>query len=93
VPQQLQHAVHVLGLGLSAGNHGGQNASRLGIAALFVEKFGAVPLKDPFAFTPKLPAWIDHEWLSGVIYYQIGSQRFWSNIGGRIASADQKWSK
>jgi hypothetical protein len=28
-----------------------------------------VPLKDPFAFTPTLPTWVDHEWLSGVIFY------------------------
>ncbi len=28
-----------------------------------------VPLTDPFAFTPTLPKWIDHEWLSGLIFY------------------------
>lgn len=28
-----------------------------------------VPLKDPFAFTPTLPTWVDHEWLSGVVFY------------------------
>jgi hypothetical protein len=30
-----------------------------------------VPLTDPFAFTPTLPKWIDHEWLSGLIFYAI----------------------
>lgn len=28
-----------------------------------------VPLTDPFAFTQVLPHWIDHEWLSGVVFY------------------------
>lgn len=32
-----------------------------------------VPLKDPFAFTQTLPMWVDHEWLSGVIFYVIAS--------------------
>lgn len=34
-----------------------------------------VPLVDPFAYSPTKPIWIDHEWLSGVIFYltnQIG---------------------
>jgi hypothetical protein len=30
---------------------------------------GAVPTRDPFAFTQKSSTWIDHEWLSGVIFY------------------------
>lgn len=30
---------------------------------------GSVPRVDPFAFTEKLPQWIDHEWLSGVVFY------------------------
>src|SRR4051794_584085 len=34
---------------------------------------GAVPLHDPFAFTSKHTMWIDHEWLSGVIFYWIAS--------------------
>ena len=46
--------------------------ARVGMGRL-VEKLGAVPLQDPFAFTEKLPMWIDHEWLSGVVFYQIGS--------------------
>jgi hypothetical protein len=37
-----------------------------------VEKLGYVPDQDPFAFTPKNPRWIDHEWLSGVVFYAIG---------------------
>lgn len=32
-----------------------------------------VPLKDPFAFTPTLPTWVDHEWLSGVVFYLIAA--------------------
>ncbi|MEN9846729.1 MAG: hypothetical protein RIS36_1876 [Pseudomonadota bacterium] len=32
-----------------------------------------VPLHDPFAFTPTLPTWVDHEWLSGVVFYLIAS--------------------
>ena len=31
----------------------------------------AVPLTDPFAFTKTLPMWIDHEWLSGLIFYLV----------------------
>ena len=32
-----------------------------------------VPLQDPFAFTPILQTWVDHEWLSGVVFYIIAS--------------------
>jgi len=32
-----------------------------------------VPLKDPFAFTPTLSTWVDHEWLSGVVFYLIAT--------------------
>ena len=31
------------------------------------------PFTDPFAFTPKLPKWIDHEWLSGFVFYALYS--------------------
>lgn len=31
---------------------------------------GAVPLADPFAWTER-HAWIDHEWLSGVLFYHL----------------------
>jgi hypothetical protein len=44
-----------------------------------VEKLRSVPLHDPFAFTAKLPMWIDHEWFSGVVFYQIASQ--WGDAG------------
>lgn len=40
---------------------------------------GAVPLQDPFAFTPKNEFWIDHEWLSGLVFY------FLSQHGGDLA--------
>lgn len=32
-----------------------------------------VPLTDPFAFTKTLPMWVDHEWLSGLIFYLVAS--------------------
>lgn len=44
-----------------------------------VEKFGGVLLHDPFSFTEKLPLWIDHEWLSGVIFHYIGT--LWGDQG------------
>ncbi|MCO6432360.1 MAG: hypothetical protein J5J00_16010 [Deltaproteobacteria bacterium] len=34
---------------------------------------GRVPLQDPFAFTPTKPVWIDHEWLSGVVFYLLAA--------------------
>ena len=40
-------------------------------AGKLIETLGYIPLHDPFAFTPKKPIWIDHEWLSGVIFYQV----------------------
>jgi hypothetical protein len=33
----------------------------------------SVPLSDPFAFTRVLSMWVDHEWLSGVVFYLIAS--------------------
>lgn len=33
----------------------------------------AVPLTDPFAFTRTLSMWVDHEWLSGVVFYLIAT--------------------
>lgn len=38
-----------------------------------VEKLGYLPLLDPFAYTPKNPVFIDHEWLSGVVFWFIAS--------------------
>ncbi len=31
---------------------------------------------DPFAFTPKKTLWIDHEWLSGVVFYLVSTIHF-----------------
>lgn len=31
----------------------------------------SLPLHDPFSFTPQKPIWIDHELLSGVVFYRI----------------------
>lgn len=44
--------------------------TRMGLARLMFEA-GRVPTSDPFAWTPRLPAWIDHEWLSGVVFYEV----------------------
>ena len=33
----------------------------------------AVPLTDPFAFTKTLPMWVDHEWLSGLVFYLVAN--------------------
>ncbi|MEJ2482608.1 MAG: hypothetical protein P8049_05690 [Gemmatimonadota bacterium] len=35
-----------------------------------VERDGGVSHTDPFAYTPKLDRWVDHEWLSGVVFWQ-----------------------
>ncbi|MBX7137331.1 MAG: hypothetical protein K1X83_05045 [Oligoflexia bacterium] len=47
---------------------------------------GHVPLQDPFAYTVKKPIWIDHEWLSGLIFYQLSTHGelalFWSKLAG-----------
>jgi hypothetical protein len=41
-----------------------------------VELNGGVVHQDPFAYTPRLERWVDHEWLSGVVFYQV------ARIGG-----------
>lgn len=35
-----------------------------------IEVTGGVVEQDPFAFTPRLEQWVDHEWLSGLLFYQ-----------------------
>lgn len=32
---------------------------------------GRVPREDVFAYVPTKPAWIDHEWLSGVVFHEV----------------------
>jgi hypothetical protein len=32
---------------------------------------GRVPEKDVFAYVPTKPLWVDHEWLSGVVFYEV----------------------
>ena len=32
---------------------------------------GRVPERDVFAYVPTKPLWVDHEWLSGVVFYEI----------------------
>ncbi len=44
-----------------------------------IQTTGTVPIVDPFAFSPKLPMWIDHEWLSGVVFWNIVSR--WGDAG------------
>jgi hypothetical protein len=44
--------------------------SRVGMGRL-VAVTGGVPLVDPFAYTLRHPVWIDHEWLSGVVFYGL----------------------
>ena len=43
---------------------------RLAVGRL-VESTGGVVHKDPFAFSPRLDTWIDHEWLSGVVFHEL----------------------
>src|SRR3990172_2988905 len=32
---------------------------------------GCVHEKDVFAYVPTKPLWVDHEWLSGVVFYEV----------------------
>ena len=41
-----------------------------------IDQMGYVPNIDPFAFTPKKPVWIDHEWLSGFVFFKT-----WNSFG------------
>ena len=36
-----------------------------------VWKYGTVPVRDMFAFTPVLPAYIEHEWGAGAIFFGV----------------------
>ena len=36
-----------------------------------VERDGGVSHTDPFAYTPRLDRWVDHEWLSGVVFWRV----------------------
>lgn len=40
---------------------------------------GRVPEKDVFAYVPTKPLWVDHEWLSGAVFYEI--HRAWGGTG------------
>jgi hypothetical protein len=51
--------------------------ARVAVGRLIVRD-GAVALQDPFAFTPTLPVWYDHEWLAGLIFYAV------SQLGGDL---------
>ncbi|MFH2067160.1 MAG: hypothetical protein ABIK15_18315 [Pseudomonadota bacterium] len=44
---------------------------RMAIGALFFQN-GHLPDHDVFAYTPVKEVWIDHEWGTGLIFYQLG---------------------
>lgn len=44
--------------------------ARVAMGRLVISQ-NAVPRIDPFSFTPVLPKWIDHEWLSGLVFYLV----------------------
>lgn len=44
--------------------------ARLSVGRLVISE-GHVPQIDRFAFSPKKQLWIDHEWLSGVVFYKV----------------------
>lgn len=33
--------------------------------------WGEMPHHDPFSYTPQLAQWVDHEWLTGVVFYVL----------------------
>ncbi len=43
---------------------------RMAAGRLTMEK-GRIPDRDVFAYVPTKPRWIDHEWLSGVVFYEV----------------------
>lgn len=43
---------------------------RLSIGALYFQN-GAFPYHDPFSYTAPHALWFDHEWLTGMVFYQI----------------------
>ncbi|MBX7074093.1 MAG: hypothetical protein K1X71_13190 [Pirellulales bacterium] len=51
---------------------------RLVVGELFL-RAGAMPAADPFAYTPTLPLWVDHEWLTGVVFYSLF--QVWGDAG------------
>ncbi len=44
--------------------------ARVAVGRLFF-LHGNVVTRDPFAYTPTKPVWYDHEWLSGVLFYNV----------------------
>ena len=46
--------------------------ARMAVGKL-ITAYGGVPLADPFAFTLRKSAFVDHEWLAGYVYYWIGA--------------------
>jgi hypothetical protein len=43
---------------------------RLAVGRLVVSE-GRVPRKDVFAYVPTKSVWVDHEWLSGVVFHEV----------------------
>lgn len=44
--------------------------ARMAVGKL-ISQFGSVPLTDPFAYTRTKAVWVDHEWLSGLVFYDL----------------------
>ena len=36
-----------------------------------IAQYHSVPVQDPFAWTAKRDTWVDHEWLSGLVFYPV----------------------
>jgi hypothetical protein len=45
---------------------------RMAVGKIF-SQLGSVIYHDVFSYFPTKPLWIDHEWLSGVVFYNIGN--------------------
>lgn len=51
---------------------------RLAVGRLIAER-GSVPTEDVFAYVPTKSPWVDHEWLSGVVFHAVWER--WSGRG------------
>lgn len=61
--------------------------ARLAVGRL-VETLGFMPSTEPFAFSPTKSVWIDHEWLSGVVFWWILSHfGEWGLVAFKVLSA------
>lgn len=51
---------------------------RLAVGQWFLA-WGEMPRHDPFSYTPQLAQWVDHEWLTGVVFYVLYAN--WGDAG------------